>query len=175
MLRYVKVVHKISNSKNLNRISTPAFLTPPSLALSRYRSWSFNLKTAFHAFKLHAKVASSIPFLPFIPRFPPALLSPDFFSGSSPIPGIFSRGSSIRLHSSHRKRGSFESLLSFLVFHGLMLPDQRFVGGIRIYLGTSRDASGLAGRYITKKEDEGNNNERKINAPGGKSPRPENI
>jgi len=39
---------------------------PLSLALSRYRSWSFNLKTAFHAFKLHAKVASSIPFLPFI-------------------------------------------------------------------------------------------------------------
>lgn len=100
--------------------------------IARYRNRSFNLKTAFHAFKLHAKVASSIPFLLFIPRVSSlALSSTDFFLFlllsprlPSPVPSIFSRGSSIRLHSSHRKRGSFESLLSFLVFHGLMLPDQ---------------------------------------------------
>lgn len=36
-----------------------------------------------------------------------------------------------------------------------MLPDQRFVGGI--YLGTSRDASGIAERY--KKKTGKNNNE----------------
>jgi len=129
---------------------------------SRYRSWSFNLKTAFHAFKLHAKVASSIPFLPFIPRFLPALLSPDFFS--APPRYDFARF----LHSSSfepSEKGSFESLLSFLVFHGLMLPDQRFVGRIRIYLGTSRDASG---DMCNKKRKRGNN-ERKINASGGKS------
>lgn len=39
------------------------------------------------------------------------------------------------------KGGSFESLLSFLVFHGPMLPDQRLVATTRIYLGTPRDAS----------------------------------
>lgn len=141
ILRAKVAPRKISN---LNRISMPAVPRFPALsvALSRYRSRSFNLKTAFHAFKLHTKVASSRSLSSFhfassspFP-LPPPPVAPRVLFLPPPVRGIFSRGSSIRLHSSHRKRGSFESLLSSLVFHGLMLPGRRLVGGIRIYLGT---------------------------------------
>lgn len=96
---------------------------------SRYRNRSFNLKTAFHAFEtIHrAKVASgTFPFFLF-----------RLSTLSLPFRYIFARF----LHSSsfEPSEKGFESLLSFLVFHGLMLPDQRLVAGIRIYLRTPRE------------------------------------
>ena len=140
----MKVVPKISNLKNLNRISMPAFLTP---FLSLYRDIGADRSTL----KPHFTPSNYTPkwhrAFPFFLSFPSRSPLARFLFGFSPIPGIFSRGSSIRLHSSHRKRGSFESLLSFLVFHGLMLPDQRFVGRIRIYLRTSQDARDTHDRY----------------------------
>lgn len=64
--------------------------SPPSCFLSWYRNRSFNLKTVFHAFKLHPGQSGigHIFLLPFIPSFSPHLISSPALHPPS-LPGYF--------------------------------------------------------------------------------------
>lgn len=125
-----KLCPRISNSgfKQDIDIGPQCLLLPPP----PFRSWLYrDIGTDRSTLKPHFTPSNYTPkwhslssfhsVVPFSPHMPSTLYIRAF------PPFVF-----IRVD---RKRGSFESLLSFLVFHGLMLLDQCLVGGI--YLGNA--------------------------------------